>query len=66
MNRIVALHCERLNVVSVDCLSAARANQLKTRSGFMVYEGFAPYVNCSDFEDFAVRFSRVAALGIFL
>jgi len=65
MDRILALHCERLNVASVDWLNAARNNQLKTPPDFMAYEGFAPYINCSDFEDFVVRFSRVSTLGTF-
>ena len=61
----MTLHCEHLNVASVDWLNAARNNQLKTRPDFMAYEGFAPYMNCSDFEDFAVRFSKVTTLGTF-
>ena len=61
----VIRHCERLNVAPVDGLNTARANQLKIRPDFMAYEVFPPYMSCSDFEDFVVRFSKATTLGTF-
>ena len=65
IDRIVRRYCERSNVSMVDWLSAAKASQLASRPEFMEYEGFGPYLNCSDFEDFVVRFSKRTSLGTY-